>query len=296
MKYRTLGRTGLRVSEVGFGTAPAGIQNYLGAWDPMAHESTAQFRNAVHCAIEHGYNFFDTAPAYGAGRAEELLGDALQGFRSRVVLATKCSWRIASQAETEDSVLESLHRLKTDHIDIIQLHGTYDDRFGSSDVQRVVSGPVCQALMRLKNEGVIRAIGITCEEASSLVPFVESDLFDTIQVKYNLLYQEAFHSLLPLCARKNVGVLVMRPASSGIFAKYLEHTDTRLTTRLSPSELSLNYVLSDTRVHSAIVGMRSVNSVKRNAELSDSEALRVDLNWLHERAATQSPEPWIQPL
>src|SRR6266545_5974740 len=123
MQYRTLGRTGLRVSEVGYGGAPIGIPNYNEVWDPAAEAETWSVLAAVRRAVEVGINYFDTAPGYGHGRSEEVLGEALDGRRDRVVIATKTPWKKRSQEWIIDGVEHSLQRLRTDHIDVLQLHG-----------------------------------------------------------------------------------------------------------------------------------------------------------------------------
>src|SRR5205823_5836510 len=90
MEYRQLGsRTGLRVSQVGFGGAPIGLQNYLTADDRDSPAFRAEAIAAIRLAVELGINFFDTAPGYGSGRSESILGEALDGIRDQVVLATK---------------------------------------------------------------------------------------------------------------------------------------------------------------------------------------------------------------
>ena len=89
MQYRTLGRTGLRVSEVGCGGAPLGIPNYNERWDPRGSEESRSVIDALRRAIDLGYNYFDTAPSYGDGRSEELMGAALAGKRAQVHLASK---------------------------------------------------------------------------------------------------------------------------------------------------------------------------------------------------------------
>src|SRR6202167_3011207 len=119
MEYATLGRTGLRVSKLGFGGSPLG--NEFGAADP------AEAERAVHCAIDLGINYFDVAPYYGRTLAETRLGAALAGRRDKVVLATKCGrYDVAgfdfSAARIRRSIEESLKRLRTDHVDVFLAH------------------------------------------------------------------------------------------------------------------------------------------------------------------------------
>jgi aryl-alcohol dehydrogenase-like predicted oxidoreductase len=89
MQYRTLGRTGLRVSEIGVGGAQFGLANYMGRWDPFTEEAQRVVTATVHRALELGYTYFDTAPGYGNGRSEEMLGHALKGYREQAIIATK---------------------------------------------------------------------------------------------------------------------------------------------------------------------------------------------------------------
>ncbi len=114
MRYRTLGRTGLRVSEVGCGGAPIGITNYNERWDPWAEAETRTTIEALRHAVDVGYNYFDTAPSYGKGRSEQLIGEALDGLRSRVYVATKTAWRERTREQVLESVADSLRRLRTD--------------------------------------------------------------------------------------------------------------------------------------------------------------------------------------
>src|SRR5689334_24209351 len=99
MEYRTLGQTGLRVSAVGFGGAPVGIPDYLSREDRDSIVFRAGAIEAVGAAVECGINYFDTAPSYGDGRAERLLGEALDGARERVVLATKYGFQPGQGAD-----------------------------------------------------------------------------------------------------------------------------------------------------------------------------------------------------
>ena len=112
MHYRRLGRTGLEVSEVGFGGAPAGLRNYIDAWEPDDEEAAQSIARTIRRAVELGINYFDTAPSYGAGRSEELVGQGLRGLRDRVYIATKTQARDAD--EVRRSVEQSLVRLATD--------------------------------------------------------------------------------------------------------------------------------------------------------------------------------------
>jgi aryl-alcohol dehydrogenase-like predicted oxidoreductase len=280
MRYRTLGRTGLRVSEVGCGGAPLGIPNYNEVWDPWAADTTRTAVEALRHAVELGYNYFDTAPSYGDGRSEELLGEALAGRRDRVYLAGKTEWKGKSKDDVLRRVEGSLRRLGTDHLDVLQFHG---GDYTPEDFRWITEGGPLDAYRQLQRDGTIRFIGVTAEEPVTLRPFLETDLFDVIQIRYNVIYQAAWHNILPLARERNVGVVLMRPLSSGIFQRLLRAARPDIDQYLNLHEIALNYVLSDPRVSTAIVGMRRVAEVEANNALSDATEKRLDLDWLHDR-------------
>ena len=152
MKYATLGKTGIKVSAVSFGTAPLG-----GMFGTIDADSAA---SAIHNALDSGINFFDSSPYYGGGLAEYRLGQALSGSREDVIVGTKVGryeideFDFSPQA-IRDGVRRSLELLQTDYIDILQLH----------DIEFVPLGPLFEdayaELVRLKDEGVCRFIGMT---------------------------------------------------------------------------------------------------------------------------------------
>lgn len=284
MQYRTLGRTGLRVSEVGCGGAPLGIPNYNEVWDPWAEDTTRSAIEALRHAIEIGYNYFDTAPSYGDGRSEELMGEALAGRRDRVYLASKTEWKDKDRDYVLRRVEGSLRRLKTDYLDVLQFHG---GDYTPEDFRWITEGGPLDAYRQLQRDGKIRFIGITAEEPVTLRPFLDTDLFDVIQIRYNIIYQAAWHNILPLARERNVGVVLMRPLSSGIFQKLLRAARPDIDQYLDLNEIALNYVLSDPNVSTAIVGMRRIAEVEANNALSDAVEKRLDLDWLHDRMVRQ---------
>jgi L-galactose dehydrogenase len=152
MEFRRLGRTDLQISVVGFGASPLG--------DVFRLIDTEEGRRAVHLAIEEGINFFDVSPYYGVTLAEERLGQALSGRRDKVILATKCGrygfrdFDFSAQ-RVQSSVEESLGRLRTDYVDLLQAH---DVEFG--DVNQIIDEMV-PAMPRLQQEGKARYIGIS---------------------------------------------------------------------------------------------------------------------------------------
>jgi aryl-alcohol dehydrogenase-like predicted oxidoreductase len=283
MQYRMLGRTGLRVSEVGCGGAPIGIPNYNEVWDPHGDAETRSVIAAFRHAVEVGYNYFDTAPSYGEGRSEELMGLALEGLRSRVHLATKTAWKGRSKEQILQSVEGSLRRLCTDHLDVIQFHGNTGYPYTPDDFRWIMESGPMDAYRQLQREGKVRFLGITCEEPVSLRPFLDTGLFDVIQIKYNVIYQGAWHNAVQWAQAANVGVVTMRPLTSGIFQKLMRAAWPEIDRHVDLNALALNFVLSDPRVTTAIVGARRVSEIDANNALSDATHKRFDLDWFQER-------------
>jgi aryl-alcohol dehydrogenase-like predicted oxidoreductase len=286
MKYNLLGKTGLKVSEVGFGTAPIGIKDYNEVWEPTSEQSIRCCGEALNTALDLGINLIDTAPMYGEGVAEEIIARSISQRRSEYILTTKLTppsegWGHLSVKYIEKELKKSLGRLQTNYIDLYQLHG---DTWSAAEASMVLNSEAMACLGDLKKNGVIRYIGVTSESPQSVVPFIKSGLFDVVQIKYNIIYQEAYHQVLPLTADLGIGVLVMRPLTSGIFSKTIE-AFCENDTVANLHEAALKYVLSDSRVNCAIVGMRRKTEVEQNVSLSEHYDKRVDLDWLHSRKA-----------
>jgi aryl-alcohol dehydrogenase-like predicted oxidoreductase len=283
MQTRVLGRTGLRVSEIGFGGAPAGIANYLEPWDPGGAAETESLVAAIHRALDLGVNYFDTAPGYGEGAGETLFGRALAGRRDRAILATKTGARDAQGVR--NSVEASLRRLQTDVIDVLQFHGGW---YPPEDVERIL-GEGLPAYQALRDEGKIRFLGFTAEGPSGGVSqLIATDAFDVLQVRYNLLYQHTCDHLndagvMREAEAREMGIVTMRSLTSGIFQKLMRQV---FPDALAPADLDrlcLSYVLSNRLVDVAIVGMRRAAEVEMNAALSDDTGARLDLVALHHR-------------
>ncbi len=211
MNYRTLGRTGLRVSEIGLGTMV-----HAGHFGPM---DDADSIRAIEAALDLGVNFIDTAEAYGAGYSEALLGKALKGKRDRVILTTKGGNVMVgpNRGKTDFSLAfigrimdESLQRLQTDHVDLYQLHNPKLDTIQSTDIWEL--------LERRKREGKIRYYGISINTMEEGVASVKCGRPDTIQIEYNLLFQDPAKEVFPLAQQANIGIIARVPLRGGLLA------------------------------------------------------------------------------
>jgi aryl-alcohol dehydrogenase-like predicted oxidoreductase len=285
MQYRTLGRTGLLVSEVGMGGAQFGLTNYMGRWDAFSEAAERDTRATIHRALDLGYNYFDTAPGYGNGRSEEMVGSALSGHRDEVVLATKVSHGQWAPDAIRRSVDESLHRLRTDVIDVIQFHGGW---YHAEDVDAILVDGGLDAFQHLQEQGTVRYLGFTAEGPSCGVErLIATGAFDVMQVRYNLMYQhpsdwETGEGIIRQADAQGMGIVLMRPMTSGVFQRLMARTLPQIEV-LDVGRLLLNYVLSDPYVDVALIGMREPRFVDLNNAISDDVASRLDLAQVHER-------------
>lgn len=305
MKYRILGRTGYRVSEIGFGAWGIGKQMWKGAQD------TDSLR-ALHTAIDEGVNFIDTALAYGNGHSEKLVGQLVRERDERIYVATKIPpqnqiWPARGPLEEvfpSDYIRKcterSLKNLGAEQIDLIQLHVWSPDWFSDESWFETLSD--------LKGEGKIAFFGISINdhEPESAVELVRSGKVDTVQVIYNIFDQSPEDQLFPACQKNDVGVIARVPFDEGSLTGKITPDTTfpsgdwrnlyfkgdrkrevydraqKLRTLLDGSvetlpELALRFCLSSEAVSSVIPGMRSVSHVKENTSVSDKGELPEEL-------------------
>jgi len=218
MRYRMLGRTGLKVSEVGFGAWAIGGPAELGGtqigWGDV--DDGVSIR-AVHAALDAGVNFIDTADSYGCGHSEEVLAKALGGRRDEVIIATKFGSRIDptgnwvkdfSGGWIPQAVEASLTRLETDYIDLIQCHSPW--------ALEALTDDTFAALETLRDAGKIRHVGVSVKQTEHGVPILRRwPQVEVIQVVYNILSRQPETDLLPLAQERNVGIIGRVPLASG---------------------------------------------------------------------------------
>jgi len=281
MEYRTLGRTGLRVSKLGFGGSPLG--NEFGEADP------AEGERAVHCAVDLGINYFDVAPYYGRTLAESRLGAALAGRRNQVVLATKCGrYDIAgfdfSTARIRLSIDESLKRLRTDHLDVFLAH---DIEF--VDANQIIEEAI-PTMRELQREGKTRFIGITGLQLKMLKRVAEAVPVDAIlsYCRYNLLITDMDSVLTPFAEQNGIGLINASPLHMGILTangppswhpapaevKEAGRGIVKLCEQrgVNPSDLALQLCLQHPYVATTLSGMSTVDQVRQNVAAASEEA------------------------
>lgn len=285
MDYRQLGRTGLQVSEVGFGGAPAGLRNYLGTWEPESDAAVEAISRTVRHAIARGINYFDTAPGYGGGRGEELLGLGLRGLRDRAIVATKVTGDSADAVRR--SVERSLTLLGTDTIDLLQYHGGW---YTAAQVRGILRpGGALAGMQAARDEGLVRFLGFTAEgpngHASELLA---TGAFDVLQICYNLIFQHPYDpsrqsGIIYDAAAREMGVVAMRPMTSGIFQRWLGMVAPDAERAVDWHRATLAFTLSNPLLSVAIAGMRTPEEVDANVAAAEDRSLRIDLDALHTR-------------
>jgi aryl-alcohol dehydrogenase-like predicted oxidoreductase len=303
MNTRQLGRTGIEVSEIGYGAWGIGGSEWIGAEDD---ESV----RALERAIDLGLTFVDTALAYGRGHSEQLVGQVVRARPETVHVATKVPpknrlWPAPPGTPADEAfpgewvrrcTERSLGNLGTDAIDLQQLHVWRDDWVGEGDWLEVVQA--------LKDEGKIRFFGVSINdhEPANALRLIETGVVDTVQVIYNVFDQSPEDELFPACLEHGVGVLARVPFDEGGLTGRIGPDTTfpeddfrngyfrgerkaQVAERVQAivddlgaepdaiAEIALRYVLSHPAVSTVIPGMRTIRNVERNCAVGDGRGL-----------------------
>lgn len=280
MNYRTLGKTGIEVSEVG-----------LGGLFVSSHGATKdQARLAVHRALELGVTYVDTAPGYLD--SEEVLGVALEGVPQPYILSTKVGGRPQpfepqNKKHLQQSVETSLKLLKRETIDILMIHEP--DRPGQYDWftdWETFHGPVCDFLDELKTKGLIRFTGLGGTTAYTLPHLIATGKYDVVLTAFNysLLWQEARHAVLPEAIKQGMGIIIGSPLQQGALSQRYDDEVNHGARWLSPArreqykrlyallddlgiplpELAMRWVLTNPHISTVLSGVRSVAEIEQN--------------------------------
>lgn len=238
MEYRTLGKTGLKISRMGFGGIP--IQK-------IDEEGT---RKLLHEMMEKGVNYIDSARGYTV--SEQYIGYGLEGIRDKFVLATKSMSR-TKEAMAAD-IETSLGNFRTDYIDLYQVHNPSMEQLD----QVMGEGGALEALMEARAAGKIGHIGLTAHSTEVFERALELDWVETIMFPYNIVEQQGAE-LIHKCTEKNIGFIVMKPLAGGA---------------IEDASLALRYVCSNPDVTVVIPGMAEIRELEQNlAACSNTEPL-----------------------
>ena len=323
MQYRTFGRTGWQVSEIGYGMWS------MGSWTGSDDEESMR---SLERAVELGCNFFDTAWAYGNGHSERLLGQLLRAHPDKkLYVATKIppknrQWPSKPEFRLEevfprDYIFEyterSLTNLGVNTIDLIQFHVWEDSWADDETWQRAVED--------LKRQGMVEAMGISVNrwEPENGIRALRTGLLDAVQVIYNIFDQAPEDRLFPECERLNIGVIARVPFDEGTLtgkltkdstwpegdwrntyfvpenlAESVERADALrplIPEGMTMPEMALRFILSNPTVSTTIPGMRKLEHVEENISVSDGRGLPDSLiEALRAHRWDRVPTPWSQ--
>lgn len=223
MEKRPLGQSGLEISIIGLGTWAMGA-----TFETWGHVDDRESIAAIHQAIDCGINFIDTAPIYGLGHSEEIVGNAIQGRRSEVILATKCGQlfpknknELPPRSLKKDSIIkeceDSLRRLRTDVIDLYQCHWPDPD---------TPMRETMEAMTKLLEQGKIRAIGVSNFSCDQIAAAREFGPVQCLQPPFSMLHLRALDELIPFCREHQMGVIPYSPLAKGLLTGKFDSTST----------------------------------------------------------------------
>lgn len=297
MKYRRYGTTGKQVSEIGFGAWQLGNKQ---DWASMEDEEAVRL---VHEALDLGVNFFDTAPNYGQGKSEVLLGKALERKREKAVINTKFGHSPEgtdySAAQIRNSIERSLMRLQTDYVDSVLIHNPpfdhLDGKYGHY-----------QVLEDLKAEGKILAYGVSVDSSREMLEVLEHARPGVMEVMFNIFYQETTQAF-QLAKEKEVALIIKVPLDSGWLSGKYQGTSSfsGVRSRWSPEVIqtraklveqirfledeqttmtmaALRFILAYPEVATVIPGVRNSAQLRENVAASDAELPEAALRQLQD--------------
>lgn len=301
MNYRDFGKTGIKVSEVGFGSWAIGGNAHGISYGPTDDKESLQ---AIGAALDKGCNFFDTADVYGWGHSEELLGQKLKSKRKNIIIATKVGSDFYQgygfQSFTRDYIRfafnKSLERLKTDYIDVYQLHNPPLDLIAREETYQV--------LKELKKEGKIRAWGLTvstCEEANLVLKIAKPDC---IQIPINIFSDDFVKSILPQCKQSGCAIIAREPLANGFLSgKYgpdqnfsygdirhnwpIDYINARvqaadqlrflhLSGKRTMAQSAIKWILNHSQISVVITGVKTPEQAKQNFAASECPDLNLE--------------------
>jgi aryl-alcohol dehydrogenase-like predicted oxidoreductase len=301
MQYREFGKTGLKVSEIGFGCWAIGGNAHGKSY---GHTDDKTSLLALQRAIELGCNFFDTADVYGWGHSEELLGKVLKSKRDRLIVATKVGADFYQgegfQTFTPDYIRfaleKSLKRLKTDYVDVYQLH--------NPPLKLINQPSTYEPMLTLKREGKIRAWGLSVFDPIEGLVALKVGRPDSLQLTYNIFNSRGSDNLLPIACQLGCAIIAREPLANGFLCgKYLEsakfeQSDMRESWRKdyvlaraqaarkleflaknslgTMAQVSLRYVLADKAISVTIPGCKTPEQAEENCRASDLSPLPLE--------------------
>jgi len=308
LKQRTLGRTGLKVSEIGLGTTVIGYVYGIGPRDLPPEDEVLQF---LHEVVERGVTFIDTGSFYGV--AEERIGKSGVAKMPGVIVSTKCGHVLDKGEDISDEALakvmredveSSLRKLGLDHLELVQVHG--------GTAERIKDGSIIQAVQKLKDAGLVRFAGISTRGEEAPLAAIESGFFDVLQLAHSILDQRMEDRVIAEAAKHNIGIInrsallkgALTPAAeylSPVLAPLKKNSDAakRIAENLGIDlpTLALRFALSSPEVGSVLVGTNKISHLQSALDASGQGPLTQDvLDELHTLAVDDpmqvDPKNW----
>lgn len=299
MNYREFGKTGIKVSEIGFGSWGIGGNEHGNSYGATDDKVSIE---AINKALDVGCNFFDTADVYGRGHSEELIGKALRGKRDKVIVATKVGsdfyqgpgFKTFTSDYIRFALEKSLERLKTDYIDIYQLH--------NPPLKRLSDSSTYQTMQELKREGKIRAWGVSVFDPVEGLSALKSGQPDSLQIAVNLFARPA-DQLFNQAQEVGCAIIAREALSNGFLTgKYTEQCEfesgdircnwprkfinarvlaaksiARLFAgRRSVLQVALRYVLDNKNIAVVAIGMKTAEHAQENCSVSGEPPLSAE--------------------
>ena len=267
MNYRIFGKTGKKVSVLGFGCMRLPVLD-----NDNGKVNIPEATRMLHYAIEHGVNYIDTAYTYHEGKGEQAVAKALEGYRSKVYLATKLPvWNVEKHEDMERLLDEQLQRLNTDVIDFYLVHSLNRNYW-----KKLVDLDLFDFLHRVKEKGKVQHLGFSFhDDYDQFVTIVDSFPWEFCQIQYNYLDEnfQAGTKGLKYAHRKGLGVAIMEPLRGGTLVKGLIPEAKELIESvpgLNPAELALKWVWSHPEVAVVLSGMSEMANVVDNVRYSEN--------------------------
>lgn len=247
MNYKTLGKTGLSVSEVGIG----GI--------PIQRADVGAAKALLRAAADMGVNYLDSARAYSV--SESYLGEALEGIRDRFIIATKSGAKTKEDMQRDVEI--SLQNFRTDHIELYQFHNP-----NAAGLQQIMApGGALEALLEAKAAGKIGHIGVTLHSKELFQQVLEYDWVETVMFPYNIVETQA-EELIAACSEKNIGFICMKPMAGGA---------------LDDADTAMRFLAQNEHISIVIPGMAAVEELRQNtaayadkSPLTEAEQAKID--------------------
>lgn len=284
MEYRELGKTGLKVSVVGFGSAELGMDYGIKTPGEYGKPDRETAKKIIGKALDCGVNLFDTAPSYGD--SESLLGSVIDSMPCYIATKINIPGKDEDASKSiRASIEKSLKNLRREHLDIVQIHNATVDTIRQSDIPEI--------LVNLCKEGLIRFTGASVYESQNAMAVVEAGCFDVLQIAYNILDQRMLKDVIPEAKKEGIGILGRSVYLKGVLTakveglseedEVLKNAVNKIKTKMNLknwsalTELALRFCISTEEIDSALVGIRTMKELEFAVKMAEEGNLSADI-------------------